>query len=319
MNQSLSHLITAPWTTMVVFTAVRLNLFTVIGDKSLTGNEIAVKTDSDSAKLEPWLRICTAMGLLKIQGNRYRNSAFSLEHLVEGSAAYVGDLLKLQSREWIRWTDLPAIVRGGKTMPDSPEDRHRTFIRAMNNLANLGESEALAAAVDLSDCTRLVDVGGGSGSYSIRLCQKYPDLQVILLDRKETLQVTRDYVLKASLQSRISLREADIEKDSYPGDADAVLLSDVIYDVHLIQPLLQRVHKCLHSGGKLIIRGYYADPEGKDTLFGRLFVLQELVFDPAQEVLTLPVLRQRVQEGGFQIVQVRQLTERSQLLIACKI
>ena len=304
---------------MVVFTAVRLNLFTVIGDQSLTGNEIALKTDSDSAKLDPLLRSCTAMGLLENLDNRYRNSVFSLKYLVEGSATYVGDLIKLQGQEWIRWTDLPAIIRGGKTMPISLEDMHRTFIHAMNNLANLGEAEALAAAVDLWDCTRLVDVGGGAGSYSIRLCQKYPDLQVILLDRKETLQVTRDYVLKVSLQSRIILREADIEKDSYPDDVDAVLLSDVIYDAQIVRPVLQRVHECLKTGGKLIIRGYYADPAGIDTLFSRLFVLQELVFDPAQEVLTLPVLRQRVDEWGFQIVHLGQLTERSQILIARKI
>lgn len=305
---------------MVVFTAVHLNLFTVIGDKSLSGSEIALKTDTDSAKLEPLLRSCAAMGLLESRDKRYENSAFSLKYLVEGSAEYVGDLLKLQSQEWFRWTDLPEIIRGGKTLTDSLEDRHRTFIRAMNNLANLGEAEALAAAVDLSDCTRLVDVGGGSGNYSIRLCQKYPDLQVILLDRKETLQVTRDYVLKASLQSRISLREADIEKDGYPEEVDAVLLSDVIYDAQITRPVLQRAHECLKTGGKLIIRGYYADPEGgKDTLFSRLFVLQELVFDPAQEVLTLPVLKKRVEEWGFQIVHRGQLTERSQILIAKKI
>ncbi len=103
---------------MVVFTAVRLNLFTVIGNKSLSGSEIALKTDTDSTKLEPLLRTCAAMGLLESRDKRYENSAFSLKYLVEGSAEYVGDLLKLQSQEWFRWTDLSEIIRGGKTLTD---------------------------------------------------------------------------------------------------------------------------------------------------------------------------------------------------------
>jgi len=303
---------------MVVFTAVRLGLFTALADKLLTMAEIAAQTGSNPHLLEPLLRACVGMELLEFKDNRFRNTVFSLKYLVEGKPEYVGDLIKLQYHEWNNWKSLYHLVLSDKASAGFEESAHKTFIKAMNNLGQLGEAEALTKAVDLTSCKRMVDVGGGSGLYTIALCKKYPELQVIILDKKETLEVTREFLKDTSVKSRITLREADIEKDNFGTDMDIVLLSDVIYDARLAELVLKSAFACLKSGGQLIIRGYYSDPTGKDTLFSRLFVLQELVFDPGRVVLNVPSLSEFVEKSGFRITSQKKLTERSQILIARK-
>ena len=160
--------------------------------------------------------------------------------------------------------------------------------------------------------------GSGSGLYSITLCQKYPQLQVTLVDKKETLEATREFLADTPVKARIILQEADIVRDTFKEKYDAVLLSDVIYDARIAKPVLKNAYHCLNPGGLLIVRGYYSDPVGEDSLFSRLFVLQELVFDPKREVLNMSNLSEWIENNGFEIIHRGQLTERSQILIATK-
>jgi 2-polyprenyl-3-methyl-5-hydroxy-6-metoxy-1,4-benzoquinol methylase len=318
MNKSLSNLIIAPWTTMVTFTAVRLNLFSIINDKPMTVDEIAAKTDSHIHILESLLRACEGMGFLTYKLGRFGNTSFSKKYLVEGQTQYVGNLIKLQYHEMENWGNLYKFILKNKPTGNSEETDHQIFIKAMNNLGCIGEAEALTDRVDLSNCKRMADFGGGSGLYSIALCQKHPQLQVTLMDKSETLEVTKEYLAGASVKSRIILQKADIVEDILEEEYDAVLLSDVIYDVRIARLVLKNAFNCLKPGGQLIIRGYYSDPGGEDSIFSRLFVLQELVFDPEREVLSMSSLSESVENGGFDIIHRGQLTERSQILIAKK-
>ena len=188
----------------------------------------------------------------------------------------------------------------------------------MHNIGLSGEAEALCDAVDLSGCRQMIDAGGGSGVYSIALCRRYPQLQSIFLDCKETLDVTAVLIEKCAEKERITLKEADITRDAYGENIDAVLLSDVLYDEALAPRILKMVHACLAGGGSLMIRGYYADPEHSRPQFGALFALNQLVHDPRRKMLTITSLRECVAAAGFVVTKVGPLTQRSFLLTAQK-
>jgi methylase of polypeptide subunit release factors len=78
-----------------------------------------------------------------------------------------------------------------------------------NNIGNLGEAEALKDMVDLSGCKSMIDAGGGSGLYSVALCQKYPELHSTILDVKDTLAVAKEMIEDRQEKRRIVLREGD--------------------------------------------------------------------------------------------------------------
>jgi hypothetical protein len=68
----------------------------------------------------------------------------------------------------------------------------------------------------------------------------------------------------------------------------------------------------------LIVRGYYSDPEDSRPLFGALFVLNQLVFDPGRSVMTVKGVQNKLIEHGFAIETMSPLTERSFMIIARK-
>jgi hypothetical protein len=252
---------------------------------------------------------------------KYKNSHFSLVYFVEGQRFYVGDFLKLVNDESLQWFQLPDIIRGkekiDKERPYIRSD-YKTFITAMNNIGNLGEAEALKDIVDLSGCKRMIDVGGGSGLYSIALCQKHPELHSTILDVKDTLAITKEMVADRQEKRRIDLREGDFLKDSLGDNVDVVLLSDVIYEESTAKIVLRNAWDSLTRNGVLIIRGYYADPEKSRPLFGALFAVKGLVDDAQRKIMTISMLEKNVREIGFEIIRVTPLTEYSFVLVGKK-
>ena len=317
----LINLLTSPWTFIVVFATVRLKVYTILSEGKMDTGEISARCRCMPHLLKPLLDAAVSMGLLRENKGFYRNTSFSGTYLVEGSDSYCGDLIRLQYQEfphWIRYVE--KIQEKSTTGTEFPSDAesHQTFVMAMNNLGLLGETRALVDRVDLRDCHWLVDAGGGSGIYSRRLCEKYPDLKVVLLDTAQTLAVTRRLLPADLLGTRIILREADITHDRFGEDMDAVLLSDVIYDEKIAEPVLRNAWNCLKNGGQLIVRGYYVDPDNSRQLFTALFVLNELVFDSGRKILNMKSLNEMVVNAGFARVQVVPLGQRAHLLTARK-
>jgi predicted nicotinamide N-methyase len=188
----------------------------------------------------------------------------------------------------------------------------------MNNLGSLGEAEALKDAVDLSGCKRMVDAGGGSGLYSIALCQKYPGLHSTILDVKDTLVVTQEMIGDRKERDQIDLHEGDFLKDALGDNLDVVLLSDVIYEESTARIVLRNAWDSLSQDGKLIIRGYYADPEKSRPLFGALFAFKGLVDNAQRKIMTITNLAEIVQETKFRIIKAAPLTEFSFVVISKK-
>lgn len=287
----------------------------------MTVGELSSKCGAIPHRLKPLLDVCVSMGLMVLQHNRYMNSPFSRVYLVEAEPLYVGDLIQLQYDESKQWDRLYGIITGNEHRPHEPQSeelKHKTFIKAMNNLGMLGEAEALKNSVDISGCRQMIDAGGGSGLYSLVLCQKYPELRSTILDKKETLDITREMIADCEERERITLIEADITKASFGENIDVVLLSDVIYDRSEAAAILRNAWDSLRRNGLLIVRGYYADPDDSKPLFGALFVLNQLVFDPDRIILTVSSVQKIVRNTGFTITKLSPLTERSFVITATK-
>lgn len=321
MITNISDILTAHWQIGVIVTAIRLGIFSIIADQKLELNEIASKCKADPGRIEPLLDACISLKLLEIENKKYRNSYFSLVYFVEGEKFYVGEFLTLVNNESIQWFQLPDLIRGKDPkkieMPGLKAD-YKTFITAMNSIGLLGEAEALKNRVDLSGCKTMTDAGGGSGLYSITLCQKYPQLTSTILDVKDTLEVTKELIENHKEKKQIILKEGDFLKEPLGKNVDAVLLSDVIYGDSDAKLLLQNAWNSLAVNGVLIVRGYYANPKKPGPLFGALFAVKQMVDDPQREIMTINMLESNVRDIGFENIKAAPLTEYSFLLTCSK-
>src|SRR5262249_51690475 len=105
----------------------------------------------------------------------------------------------------------------------------------------------LAEKVQLPGAKKLLDVGGGTGIYSIACLRRNPALRATLWDRPEVLRVATEFAATSEVSERLELLPGDMFTDELPTGADVILLSNVLHDWDLPQcrQLLQRCTNAL--------------------------------------------------------------------------
>jgi SAM-dependent methyltransferase len=125
----------------------------------------------------------------------------------------------------------------------------------------------LAERVPLDGSRLLLDVGGGTGLYSIAFLQKNPLLRAIVWDRPEVLKVAGELAREQGVSDRLACVAGDMFRDPLP-DADVMLLSNVLHDwdVPECEALVRRCAAALPPGGRLLIHDVFLN----DALDGPL-------------------------------------------------
>ena len=128
----------------------------------------------------------------------------------------------------------------------------------------------LATKVPLTGGRRLLDVGGGTGIYSIAWLQKHPELHAAIWDRPEVLKVAREFAKDFGVSERLETLAGDMFADPVPTGYDVILLSNILHDwdVPECRKLVGRCATALPTGGRLLIHDVYLN----DTLDGPLAV-----------------------------------------------
>lgn len=154
------------------------------------------------------------------------------------------------------------IFKDGEKSAMEEENAARHFTLALAGRAN-AVAPVLAEQIDLTDSKLLLDVGGGTGIYSIALLKKYPHLNALVFDRPEVLKIADEFVIKHNVKDRITLQPGDMFQDHLPMDMDTVLLSNVLHDWDIpeCKQLTQRCADALPSGGKILIHDVLLDDD----------------------------------------------------------
>ncbi len=139
-----------------------------------------------------------------------------------------------------------------------PSAMERTELARHFTLALCGRAKnvapVLAQRMPIESATTLLDVGGGTGIYSIAYLRQHPELRAIVLDRPEVLKIAAGFATEYGVADRIEFFAADMFTDALP-TADVILLSNVLHDwdVPECQSLVMNCAAALTPRGKLII------------------------------------------------------------------
>ena len=181
----------------IILTAAELDLFTIVHDSPMKAEKIAEEHGLDPRALARVMECLVTFGLLKKDAGEYslteQGAYFSSKH-PESSLP----MLLHMTRLWDNWSDLTRIVQknigsGRKpSMPLDPSSR-KAFIGAMHVVGRT-LSEDIAAELDLSGYgyRKLLDIGGGSGTYTIAFLKRHPEMTAILFDLKEVIEMARE-------------------------------------------------------------------------------------------------------------------------------
>ncbi|MGE0392536.1 MAG: methyltransferase [Vicinamibacterales bacterium] len=301
----------------VLFAALELDVFTPLANGPRTAAEIAdaVGGPVQMAPFRMLLDACASQGLLTVDGDRYANAPVSAAFLVRGGPAYSANSFKYVENLYPAWGRLAELVRTGK--PPMPaevmlgDDKAvtRAFVLAMHERAR-GIGSVLKHFVDLTGRKRLLDVGGGPGTYTVELVRQTPGLSSTVLDVPGVLEVTRELVDASGVADRITLMPGDYLTSPFGAGYDVALLSGMM---HRETPancrlLLRKAFDALEPGGLVMVSDVFFDDASKRTPpFAVHFALNMMLTSADGSAHAMTEMADWMRETGFTDVTTRAL------------
>jgi hypothetical protein len=242
--------------------AVKLGVFETLSGGSLTAAEIARQIRADERGTTLLLETLEALSYVSKKDGHYANTAMTDKWLLRNSpTSLAGGLSFFESTVFERWGYLEESIRQGKPPMTTYEwcDQHpggwRDFQAGMIAVARMAADQIVAKVKLPPTARRLLDVGGGHGLYSIKLCRQYPELSATVFDLPQALEVARETIVAENMSDRVSVQRGDFWVDNLGNGYDVALLFNIIhaYLPNKNTELLRKVAGALNLGGLIVI------------------------------------------------------------------
>jgi (2Fe-2S) ferredoxin/SAM-dependent methyltransferase len=285
-----------------LLTALELDIFTAVGERA-TAAQIANKIGASERGSSMLLNALVALGLMKKMGDQYQNTPESARFFVQDSKDNQRNGLLHMANIWRRWSTLTDTVRSGRRVPvdrDSDPQWSRNFIDAMQRNAK-DRAPSLVKALGTAGVRRVLDLGGGSGAYSIAFAKASPDVHCDILDLPGVIPLSTDYVSKAGVSAQVHLRAGDMLHDEFGSGYDLVMLNAIchMFSEEQNRDLFRRAYKALKPNGRLSVADFLLNPDKTGPTHAALFSLNMLVNTDAGASYSEPEYTEWMKSAGF--------------------
>jgi hypothetical protein len=283
------------WPARVLQTAIKLQLFSILGADGKTGEQLVSKLGLHERSNPDFFDTLVALRFLDREGNgpsaTYRNTPETAAFLDKSSPQYIGGFLEMaHDRLYPFWGDLIEALRTGKPQNEikhtgkavfeelySDPARLEQFMDAMAGIS-LPNFQALAEKIDLSPYQTLCDVGGAAATLSMVVAKKHPHLKCISADLPPACAVADKKIAESEMDHRVSTQTLDFFKDPLP-KADVITMGMILHDWNLANKkhLVKAAYDSLPEGGALIVIENIIDDERRENAFGLMMSLNMLV------------------------------------------
>ncbi len=229
--------------------------------------------------------------------------------LVKGRKRYYGDFIEMLSkRSLITWRTLKESILANYPQEETLGEAFKRdpdfgvlFTRAMHNNA-VAPASMLPNLIDFSNCRTVLDLGGGSGIYSIMLAKKYPELKAIVFDFPPICRVAQEYIEKCNMSSQVSTMGGDFFKTNLPKDVDVVILGQILhsYSIPECRRIMELSSEALRPRGSIIVTDFFLSDDKKGPLYPALFALNMIVGSKAGNAYSFAEVTEFLHNAGFQ-------------------
>jgi SAM-dependent methyltransferase len=270
----------------ILLTALEIDVFTAVG-AGAPAAAVASACAGEAGATERLLDALVALGFLEKREGVFTNTPLTARFLAKASPDDARDALKHNLSLWRRWSTLTEAVRAGHAvgvaeMAVRGDDWTVPFIAAMHRGAS-ERAPLVVRAVGTEGVRLMLDVGGGSGAYSIAFARASAVLRAEILDLATVLPIAAGHVAEAGLADRVTTRVGDLRRDDLGSGWDLVLLSSIC---HMLGPaenrdLLSRATRALAPGGRVVVSDFVLDEDGTAPRQAALFSINMLVGTPS--------------------------------------
>jgi 2-hydroxy-4-(methylsulfanyl)butanoate S-methyltransferase len=294
-----------------LFAALEFDLFTHIAQGAHSNGALAKVSGIAENRLIALLAALKSLGLISEADGRLVNAPATARYLVAGAPGDFRDYVRFVNGEfgYESFRHLGAALRGERIFPDKGFYEGMIYhaglggerFSSAQHTGSLGPARLLAKRLDLKGRRKLLDVGGGSGAYSIAFCAANPRLEATILDFPETVDTARRYAREAGLADRIAHRAGNAINVDWPAGHDVVLMSYVWSAVGEadIALLARRAFDALPPGGLALIHDFVVDDAREGPPFAAWYLLGSMFDNPTAVCLTPGYVERILRDAGF--------------------
>lgn len=283
------------WQSRTLLSAVELGVFTLLGDKSMKGEEIGKELGLHPRGIWDFLDGLVALGFLEREGEgmegKYSNTKSTSVYLDKNSQDYIGGILEMASTRLYRyWGDLTEALKTGKPQNEIKYDQENIFdvlyrdpvkleefMRAMTGLS-AGNFQSFAEKFDFSKYKTLCDIGGATGQLSIFVAKANPHIECISFDLAAVEPIAQKHIRDSGVADRVKTASGDFFKDPLP-NADIITMGMILHDWNPDgkMRLIRAAYDALSEGGAFVAIENIIDDARRENVFGLMMSLNMLI------------------------------------------
>lgn len=303
-----------------LFAANELGLFEALAESPATIDALAARTGLTRRAARISADAMVALGLLERDGDLYRNGHTAAAFLSGQGPADLRPLLtfwdKISYRSWTELAD--ALARGPSKEIFELDDQLQEVASAGIEAILAGPAAELARVFDFSRSRRLLDVGGGTGSWSLAVARRYPHLETTVLELPKVAAVARARIQEAGLDSRVGVVTRDAMAEELPPGFDVFLLANLM---HYWAPeqnreLLRRVRRAAEPGSRLLLADFWTDPTHAQPIQAALMAGEFAVHVRDGDVYSVDEVRGWLAETGWRFIEHSPLVGPQSVVVA---
>jgi len=288
----------------ILLSSFELDIFTLIDELGTTNNQIANRLQLNEHACERLLNALVSLGFLTKQHQLFFNTPESFTFLSKKSPDYLGGLMH-SNQLWNTWSNLTQVVKTGTSAHATIINERGKgwlvpFITAMHDRAKK-QAPQQVAAIDFTGIHSTLDIGGGSGAYSMAFVTKKPEIEATVFDLPNVIPITKTFIDKEGFSQNIKTYTGDYTKDVLPQGFDLVFLSAVIHSNSLETntALIKKCYKALQANGKIVIQDWIMNNDRTQPTQGAVFAINMLVGTESGDCFTEQEVTEMLQAAGF--------------------
>lgn len=303
-----------------LFAASELGLFEALVDSPATIEGLAARTGLTRRAARISADAMVALGLLERDGDSYRNSPAAATFLSGSGPADLRPLLRCWSEiSYPAWNRLAETLAQGPARELFELDEKQTEVMSTGIEAILaGPTGELPRVFDFSQRKHLLDIGGGTGSWSLAVARRYPHLEATVLELPAVALVARRKIEESGLDSRVRVMTGDAMAEELPSGYDVFLVANL---VHYWSPeqnldLLRRVRRAAEPGSHLLLVDFWTDPTHTEPLQAALMAGEFAVHLRNGDVYSVQEVRGWLGQTGWRFIDHTALVGPQSLIVA---
>lgn len=320
LPDDLHELTRAFMSSRALLTALELDIFTALGSGA-PAEHVAQKLHTDARATEMLLNVLVSLKLLTKKDGIFLNTPASCRFFCEGSPDNARTGLLHIANLWPRWSTLTDAIHAGTSVAPRSRDAQgvTSFIAAMDRNSR-ERAGAIVKAIGNDGIRRMLDLGGGSGAYSIAFARAFPNLKSEIVDLAEVVPLTQGYIRHAGLADRITTRVGDMLRDPLGDGYDLILVSAICHMFSAVEnrALFHRAYRALAPGGRFLVQDFILEPDKTAPRFAALFALNMLVGTRGGSTYSEPEYTEWLRDAGFADIRRIRVPGPTGLLLAAR-